>query len=404
MVAVRAMGSPTTAPARAHHDGVRTAVVRRLLLVLGFVAGGWLVSALIAGAAAAEDEPPELSTCSHEADGTREHGPLTRADLPTCEALPAPENPAGDLDGNVDEGTVDEDTDEDFPESTEPVTDEVDPAPSGTEPTVPSDDGTGGDHVGNGDRASDTAELPDTDLPDEADTAPPRSPEPEADRKPTLLSAATTTLLSTTKGLVHTTGHLTGLLFTALPEITEPIQDTIEGVVDVPGALPITRSPTDVLPGITLPRLPIGVSPLAPAHPDGRPDRPDERRVEPVTAPREPAKPPAGPRSHLRTDRATESADTSRWTPSESGDTEARDGRSPRPLGPLAPSPAAPAPATAQSTTASPQDGFQHLHRGEHGILGAFPTVTQLRLLGSSRDHGVAGVSREAALPTTSPD
>ena len=65
------MGSPTTAPARAHHDGVRTAVVRRLLLVLGFVAGGWLVSALIAGAAAAANVWDFVAGSHHT-----ERGPL----------------------------------------------------------------------------------------------------------------------------------------------------------------------------------------------------------------------------------------------------------------------------------------------------------------------------------------
>lgn len=443
---MRATGSPTASSACARRDA-RTSALHRLLLVLGLAVGGWLVSALVAGAATADETSgpaPDLPGCSHEAAATREdRAQEVGSDLDDCEAQSAPQ----DTDEGPDEGT-DEGTDSTGPTDSTPPTDGTDPTgpadgtgptdgpdstdgtdsdqpavrpgtefPSpddnteDTEDTDNTEDADGTDGTGlpddSADRSSDTGSG---DHPDEVDIALPGAPSPEAGRKPTLLGAATGTLLSTTGDLAHTAGSLTDLLFGALPEVTDPIRDTIEDVVDVPSTLPSGESPVDVLPGFPLPRLPIDIGHLIPVGPGEQPGRPDgEARIEPVTSPRKaPEPPPATPRNAAEKsdDGVTETAGTSHWTVPEAEDgTEAKDGSSSRPLGPAAPSPAAPASVTAPSNVAaSPQDGSQHLHRGEHGILDDLPTVTQLRLLGSSRDHDIVGGSREAALPTTSPD
>ncbi|MGW7538496.1 hypothetical protein [Amycolatopsis sp. NPDC054798] len=66
--------------------------------------------------------------------------------------------------------------------------------------------------------------------------------------------------------------------------------------------------------------------------------------------------------------------------------------------------PAAPAaPAAPASTVAPGHDGSGGL-RHLVALAGDSDTVTQLKLIGVSRDHEVAGAGRDAALPTTSPD
>lgn len=433
---MRATGSPTASSACARRV-VRVAVLHRLLLVLGLAVGGWVVSVLVAGAATADEASgpaPDLPGCSHEAVATREDRVQEAgADPDDCEARPSPEDTTDgtdSTDGSTDSTDGSDSTGStDGTEPTEPTgpteptesadgTDSEQPVVQpGTELPAPDKDTDDTDSTDlpddSADRSSDTGSG---ELPDEVDIALPGAPSPEMVREPTLLEpvrpllgATTGTLLSTTRDLAHTAGSLTDLLVGALPEVTDPIRDTIEDVVDVPGTLPGGRSPVDVLPGFPLPRLPIDIGHLVPVGPGDRPDRPDgEARIEPVASPRKaPEPPPVTPRHAAESgDRVTEISGTSHWTVPEAEDgTEAKDGRSSRPLGPVAPSPAAPASVAAPSNVAaSPQDGSQHLHRGEHGVLDDLPTVTQLRLLGSSRDHDVVGVSREAALPTTSPD
>ncbi|WP_409183659.1 hypothetical protein F9C11_04555 [Amycolatopsis sp. VS8301801F10] len=66
--------------------------------------------------------------------------------------------------------------------------------------------------------------------------------------------------------------------------------------------------------------------------------------------------------------------------------------------------PAAPAAPAAPASTVSPgHDGHGGL-RQLSALSGDGDTVTQLKLIGVSRDHEVDGAGREAALPTTSPD
>ncbi|MER6760496.1 hypothetical protein ABT266_10105 [Amycolatopsis sp. NPDC000746] len=66
--------------------------------------------------------------------------------------------------------------------------------------------------------------------------------------------------------------------------------------------------------------------------------------------------------------------------------------------------PSAPAAPAAPASTASPgHDGSGGL-RQLFALAGDGDTVTQLKLIGVSRDHEVDGAGRDAALPTTSPD
>ncbi|UKD53728.1 hypothetical protein L3Q65_38485 [Amycolatopsis sp. FU40] len=66
--------------------------------------------------------------------------------------------------------------------------------------------------------------------------------------------------------------------------------------------------------------------------------------------------------------------------------------------------PAAPAAPAAPASTVSPgHDGHGGL-RQLFALSGDGDTVTQLKLIGVSRDHEVDGAGRDAALPTTSPD
>ncbi|ATY09187.1 hypothetical protein CU254_00850 [Amycolatopsis sp. AA4] len=66
--------------------------------------------------------------------------------------------------------------------------------------------------------------------------------------------------------------------------------------------------------------------------------------------------------------------------------------------------PAAPAAPAAPASTVSPgHDGHGGL-RQLFALAGDGDTVTQLKLIGVSRDHEVDGAGRDAALPTTSPD
>ncbi len=66
--------------------------------------------------------------------------------------------------------------------------------------------------------------------------------------------------------------------------------------------------------------------------------------------------------------------------------------------------PAAPAAPAAPASTVSPaHDGSGGL-RQLFALTGDGDTVTQLKLIGVSRDHEVDGAGRDAALPTTSPD
>ncbi|MGW4484003.1 hypothetical protein ACWEOE_09210 [Amycolatopsis sp. NPDC004368] len=66
--------------------------------------------------------------------------------------------------------------------------------------------------------------------------------------------------------------------------------------------------------------------------------------------------------------------------------------------------PAAPSAPVAPTTTANPGHDGSGGARQPFAVVGDSVTTTQLKLIGVSRDHEVAGAGRDAALPTTSPD
>ncbi|QRP45567.1 hypothetical protein [Amycolatopsis sp. FDAARGOS 1241] len=66
--------------------------------------------------------------------------------------------------------------------------------------------------------------------------------------------------------------------------------------------------------------------------------------------------------------------------------------------------PSAPSAPAAPSTTVNPGHDGPGGARQPFAVAADSVTTTQLKLIGVSRDHEVAGAGREAALPTTSPD
>ncbi|MEY7971213.1 hypothetical protein AB8O38_04345 [Saccharomonospora xinjiangensis] len=460
VVEVGATGSPATSSAYARLAAERISPLHRVLLVVALAFGGWLFSALIAGTATADEEPPavenarEMWDCSEASGAVGSERPM----LGKSHAAPGPgfcpTSSGASPHGTGESQTTSSPEHAGSPEHTVPTEHEDSGGPvpdSGTDsgdPTDPTDpdcshdaentecsrgsesnrdgntesdtgdtDGTETtDGTGDADSTDRTSDVPGEDTttaPETAVTAPGAGPlEPV---RP-LLDGTTNTLLSTTSGLLDTTRSLTGLLFDALPEITGPIGDTIEDVVDAPDTLPGDDSPLDLLPGITVPRLPIGIGELLPVNPGERPALPDgDARVGPVASPgtsptspesRKPKQEHTALRAAGQTEPVRDTSHGSGWTSQDiDNDTEAKGRGSSRPFGPVAPSPSAPASfATPSSAGASSQDNSHHPHRGEHGILSDVPTVTQLRLLGNSRDHDVVGAGRAAALPTTSPD
>ncbi|MFI5605769.1 hypothetical protein [Amycolatopsis sp. NPDC051903] len=66
--------------------------------------------------------------------------------------------------------------------------------------------------------------------------------------------------------------------------------------------------------------------------------------------------------------------------------------------------PSAPSAPAAPSTTANSGHDGSGGARQPFAVAADSVTTTQLKLIGVSRDHEVAGAGREAALPTTSPD
>ncbi|WP_134712352.1 hypothetical protein [Saccharomonospora xinjiangensis] len=469
VVAVGATGSPATSSAYARLAAERFSPLHRVLLVVALAVGGWLFSALIAGTATADEEPPaaenarEMWGCSEASGAVGSERPMPGKAHATPGPSFCPMSSGASPHGTGKSQTTDSPEDTGSPEHTVPTehedsggsapnpgTDSADPTDltdltdpdgshdagntecsggsesnrDGNTDSVGSvgntDSGTGGtettDGTGDTDSTDRTSDVPGEDAttaPETAVTA------PEAgllEPVRPLLDATTNTLLSTTSGLLDTTRSLTGLLFDALPEITGPIGDTIDDVVDAPGTLPGDDSPLDLLPGITIPRLPIGIGELLPVNPGERPALPDgDARVGPVASPetspeslesRKPKEEHTALRAEGETEPVRDASGGSGWTTQDiDNDTEAKGRGSSRPFGPVAPSPSAPASfATPSSAGASSQDNSHHPHRGEHGILSDVPTVTQLRLLGNSRDHDVVGAGRAAALPTTSPD
>lgn len=389
---------------------LRLVVVRRLLLVLGLAVGGWVVSAVLAttSASAVAGEPADrldhAALCADDRTGTPSDE--------DCTAAPADPEDTDAVESPVDEGLdllPEAEPVDDLPpsaetpstpaEPAEPAnptnpsnpTDPADPADPADIPQRPDDAREGGDSL------ADVPE-PDTNRRDAVDE--PASSTPAEDPTPlgpvrTLLRATTDTLVSTTSGLastlVHTTEHLGGWLFGALPEvtrpITEPIKDVVEDIPDRLGSAP----PLGLLPEPAAPQPPAAPDDVLPDRPSGEP------RVDPDAARQ-------SERDGARPHAPAETPDPDAPTDSDSESPTMRSGDS-RPLGPVAPSPAAPTSAAAPShSTASPQDHNHHSYRGDHAVLDDVPTVTQLRLLGASRDHDVVGVGREAALPTTSPD
>ncbi|EID54039.1 hypothetical protein SacxiDRAFT_1797 [Saccharomonospora xinjiangensis XJ-54] len=460
-----ATGSPATSSAYARLAAERISPLHRVLLVVALAFGGWLFSALIAGTATADEEPPavenarEMWDCSEASGAVGSERPM----LGKSHAAPGPgfcpTSSGASPHGTGESQTTSSPEHAGSPEHTVPTEHEDSEGPvpdSGTDsadPTDPTDShdaentecsrGSGSNRDGSTDSTDSTDSVSNTggteptdgtgdtgstdrtsDVPGEDAATAPEKPvaAPEAgllEPVEPLLDATTNRLLSTTSGLLDNTRSLTGLLFDALPEVTGPIGDTIEDVVDAPGTLPGDDSPLDLLPGITIPRLPIGIGELLPVNPGERPALPDgDARVGPVASPgtspetsetsetRKPKEEHTALLAAGETEPVWDTSHGSGWTTQDiDNDTEAKGRGSSRPFGPVAPSPSAPASfATPSSAGASSQDNSHHPHRGEHGILSDVPTVTQLRLLGNSRDHDVVGAGRAAALPTTSPD
>jgi hypothetical protein len=65
--------------------------------------------------------------------------------------------------------------------------------------------------------------------------------------------------------------------------------------------------------------------------------------------------------------------------------------------------PAAPSAPVAPTSASAGHDGNGGT-RHPLAVVGSSTTTTQLKLIGTSRDHTADGAGREAALPTTSPD
>jgi len=430
-------------PADARRHSLLSSVLRRLIVVLGLAVGGWIVSMLVAGAAAAEEtsgtDLASTPACSDEVgsgDGADTVPPATDADI-------QPDRPElDDLDesttghtgtadhyGATEYTTSDESAAGDvaltIPAETTQPTPQTEQSTETAEKPVPSTSAGTPSHTPDTLRPLKATEGPEPVEPVESTEA--AESMNQAPLVPQLLQATADTLLATTSKLVHTTGNLTGELIGVLPKVTDSLGDAARRIIDIPSRLPdVGTAPGRTLPGITLPPgaalppgatlppgitlphlpLPIGLDDLLGTDPpdsDQPADTsPGEPRTEPVApaerAPKAPVAPvPTPPQSDQWTD-------TSQWSPSREGD-DPKVGEKPmRPLGPVSPAPTAPASAASSSTSVASSQDNTHIHRGEHGVLSKTPTITQLRLLGVSRDHDAVGIGKEAALPTTSPD
>ncbi|WP_298176724.1 hypothetical protein [Saccharomonospora sp.] len=420
-------------PTDARRHSLLSSALRRLLLVLGLAVGGWVVSALLAGSASAEETSgTDLAhdTSAACADEATANGPRDRSDLTSClDELADTENgtPA------TDPGTSpvgDHDTTSD------------DPATDSTGPTLPAETIQPAEAAEQAAKESDSTELPETseqagnpetsedaEATEDTESAKPEGSEDSEDAEETeepaerrpfgsqLLQATADTLLATTSELVHTTVHttssLTGMLVESLPQITGPLDDAIENVVDMPAHLPdVGPGLGETLPELRLPPLPGGLDDLDDLiglEPDvDRPDDtpPGELRAEPLTPAEPELESPAAPAvpTPVSTTQLDQQAAVPTWSPPHPSDDTGANENPSRPFGPVAPSPSAPASVAGPSTSVASSQDNSHTHRSEHSVLNNTPTLTQLRLLGTSRDQDTVGAGKEAALPTTSPD
>ncbi|WP_155984774.1 hypothetical protein [Saccharomonospora piscinae] len=416
----------TSLAASRHRRAPLPLSLRRFLAVVALAVGGWLVSAVLAGTATAQEPTtapadeaapcPSVATTTPEDTGSEpaSPGPLDCADDPDTDEPVEPTAPESNGDDADDTDNADDTTPAEPGTPTAPAGDADEP--HGTDSTDSTD--------GTDSQKPEQLEQPESEDGSEPASVPlpggesallpahgPRGAPSEDDEHPTLLGATTGTLLGTTSKLTATATELTGMLGEALPAVTDTVGGAVEEVVDVPAELPGSGL-TDTLPGIELPRLPIGSGDPAPGPPGATaPTEPAEPRAEPAVpaVPLTDAEQPTvtSPSAPDRT--GERDTTTSPWTSpvptDDAHDTRHSEAEGPeRPLGPLVPSPPAPASVAGPSTTVAHHQDGTHAARGEVGVLGDLPTVTQLRLLGVSRDQDVVGAGRAAALPTTSPD
>ncbi|PXY35059.1 hypothetical protein BAY59_06210 [Prauserella coralliicola] len=357
-----------------------SAALPRFLIVVGVAAGGWLLTALLSSAALASTDEP----CAH---GTGVTSAVSEDE---------PAEPREEAEPVLPEEAAEHAATADGPVEQAPVPGPVDGPPPAPEPE------------------------PEQTSPLDAQVEPPApvAPEPRQTYTPQnpvggLLGTVNKTvnnLVGTVTTTVHNTvGTVPQTVQTTVNGVTGALNGTIEGIapiVDVPGTLPelgITLPEVD----LTLPSVPEagsgdGAVIAVPADPVPAtvPDRPTA-----VRAPAQDRPATAAPQATAQSD-ATLLATTPVPSSAESNATDAPEaggGGAPGGGGPLNPLPAGPVSfATGSCSIAAPQDNAAG--RSVHGILSWAPTLTQLRLIGASRDHDADGAGREAALPTTTPD
>jgi hypothetical protein len=380
------------------HSFLPSRPATRLLLVGGLTLAGWLLAVALSTATASADEAP-TARADPGTVATQPADPVTADPAPPAHTDPAPVIPAPPVSAPPSDPVTPAPVD-DTPASgagsvTEPVAD--DPATAST-PTDPADDQTAPTAVV-------TPEVMKPAAKSHVMTARPQSASSGGGLLG-LLGGTVNSLVSTLGGtvsslgnvvgtLVGTAGDLGGSVFTppgetdpGSPSITLPV---IGGLLGDPG----TSYDSDGWSGggsmtISIPLVPeLGLGGLAP-----------------VPAPAQPA-PAAAPTSGFRLATTTSSSSrhaVPRLPADRQGDSDKYAGLGGGGSGggggglPTAPS------APVVPTTASAGHDTNGSARHPLAVFGSTDTTTQLRLVGTSRDHAADGAGREAALPTTSPD
>lgn len=350
---------------KTEHRSVVRAAARRFLITAGLTVAGAALTFAFSSAAWAED----TSTSS----GTGQSSTTAEA---TTETTSAPA------------------------ESTEPA------ETTATEPSEPSES-----TQSTGKTSTQQAKPPETTEPETSSASTTMATDDEPEPEPVKQSSSGGGLLG---GLVNTVG---GVL-NAVTSTVGSVGDAVLKPIITPIVKPIDHCPggTDIV--VTIPELDSGFDAWpAPATGDARghsstiavvkpdhtadavstteapADEPEPARVTPtqlttVSAPvkDKPAPAPAAP--------APKSDDDAKVRAGSGGG-----GGSPGGGAPSAP-PCAPAGHSASAHPGQDNNG----NRSQFGVLPSSASTTQLRLIGTSRDHAADGAGRDAALPTTSPD
>ncbi|NIJ14695.1 hypothetical protein FHU38_005096 [Saccharomonospora amisosensis] len=195
-------------------------------------------------------------------------------------------------------------------------------------------------------------------------------------------------LLGTLRGAAGTVSRTVDGVGGTLGGVINPILDLPSMLPEpdlgsvLPGLLPAPRPGTGTGPDVAVPAAPGLLAPPPAAPPEAAPDPGDTPLSYPLTETMQATVAPAPPAAEPVTE--------------TSADNRPPGGGGPPPVAPVSIS-------TVPSQLASSSDGGNG-PRAEHGMLSWAPTLTQLRLLGVSRDGDAGSTGREAALPTTSPD